>query len=382
MIIYSTVSNSGGMRRIADWCARNPLGRSTGEDVLFVVFGPDLIESTKENIVFIKWKQTTLSYGEDQILHFQNILQEKISGVDIDLIIGDYQTLPYFGFLDKPLIYDVHILGRPLYSSINQEKTLAKFDQSFLTRPLNSLIDMTQFHFLKFEHKFIKKASGYLVNSQNSQFYLEQDYRDEIQGKKIFYLPLPFEFESDSQSYSERKFKYPIYTFGRLHPQKGQHILLNRDWSQYPLYVRGIELSLISAKGRAKCLSNNIHLLDWTNDSDILKKELLQSELVFFPSLYEPWGLALQEAMSLGCICIANLKAKGHSEQIQDGINGFLINMEEPNWFDKITMIMTLPMAEKIKISQQAVSSARSQGGDDKRNEEFKLLLKRGILDL
>ena len=383
MIIYSTVINSGGMRRIAEWCARTEVNEIDGEEILYLIFTSAPIATTKSNVLFINWTHSSESYSKARIGQYQEILKQKLLGKNITGIIGDYQTLCYLDFLNVPVVYDVHILGRPLFQDIGSDKKFQRIDEEFVSIPMASLIDITHFNFLRFEHKYIKLAKSYMVNSENSEFFLSSNYQDETKGKNIFRVPLPFlPLQEDTPNYSNRRFEFFIYTFGRLHPQKAQHLLLFEDWHEMPLAIRGLELEHLKPDAQKKCEQRGIKLLEWSDEVGVIVKDLIKARFVLFSSLHEPWGLALQEAMSLGCICIANSKGRGHTEQIEHAKNGFLLDFTDADWMEQLKAITLITGTSLEEISINASISALEISNDVKRsgvlrgikrNEMFKL---------
>lgn len=91
-------------------------------------------------------------------------------------------------------------------------------------------------------------------------------------------------------------------------------------------------------------------LVDWYNIADI----------TVFPSLYEPFGLGLLEAMACGLPAIAT-KTWGPKEMIIENINGFLVDKKSPQQIsDKIRYFLDNPIDLKV-MSKNASSFAKEK---------------------
>ncbi len=118
-----------------------------------------------------------------------------------------------------------------------------------------------------------------------------------------------------------------IITVANFAPFKGHRVLIEamRQLAstcdlQCLLVGEGPERRRLEAKTRAAGLSNRIRFLGWRQDVPAL---LRTSDLFVLPSLWEPFGIAMLEAMSLNIPVVA-CSAGGIPEIITHGENGFL----------------------------------------------------------
>ena len=66
--------------------------------------------------------------------------------------------------------------------------------------------------------------------------------------------------------------------------------------------------------------------------------------------------------MLLGCICVVHANNSGHEEQIQDGYNGFIVDMKKQGWNSKVSEIRAMGESKINEISQNARRSAFKNG--------------------
>ena len=69
---------------------------------------------------------------------------------------------------------------------------------------------------------------------------------------------------------------------------------------------------------------------------DVLRK----SDIFAFPTVYEGFGLALAEAMSVGLPCVGLKTTSAVNELIVDGINGFLTDSTPEDFAAKLKILM------------------------------------------
>ena len=143
----------------------------------------------------------------------------------------------------------------------------------------------------------------------------------------------------------KKVFHYPkinkekiILNIGRLHPLKGQGLLLEifakskRDG--WKLVILGDGELLEELKKRVKILGIENDVL-FIGQVDNVDEWLARASIFAFTSLSEGFPNALAEAMSAKLSCISFDCETGPSELIIDGLNGFLIPLENQEIFIK-----------------------------------------------
>ena len=78
-------------------------------------------------------------------------------------------------------------------------------------------------------------------------------------------------------------------------------------------------------------IRNNINFL---GNVENVKEHLQESNLYLHTATYEPFGLVLLEAMAAG-LPVVSLDGKGNSDFIKNGINGYILEKENPNLFSQ-----------------------------------------------
>jgi glycosyltransferase involved in cell wall biosynthesis len=107
-------------------------------------------------------------------------------------------------------------------------------------------------------------------------------------------------------------------------------------------------------------LENQIKLLGARTDEE-LRGWLQRAAIFAMPSTHEGLGLSLQEAQFYGCACVAT-RSGGVSDLIEDGENGFLVDVNDPiQLADALEKLISNP-ALREKFSRRAPQSVLEKG--------------------
>ncbi len=92
------------------------------------------------------------------------------------------------------------------------------------------------------------------------------------------------------------------------------------------------------------------------------------ARLFLFPSLWEPWGVVVNEACAAGLPVIASPFAGTSHELVREEYNGFICKLEVELWVDKAVYLLTQPAAyqrfsDNSKRNIQAYSFANASDG-------------------
>lgn len=170
------------------------------------------------------------------------------------------------------------------------------------------------------------------------------------------YIPNPLSFRSAQVATLETQ---RIIAVGRLIAQKGFDLLLDAFsliYKQHPdwtinIYGDGQDRDTLIQKINAYGMQEQVQLLPPEKD---IRKALLNSSILLFPSRYEGFGLVLTEAMECGLPCIAFDCECGPREIVEDGVTGYLVpvgNVKE--LAEKIEILITQPVL-RTKMGEQA----------------------------
>lgn len=127
----------------------------------------------------------------------------------------------------------------------------------------------------------------------------------------------------------------------------------NKRKNIYLVAVGSGDVKQFSELARSQGLENNVRLV--SHKKDILPY-YQAANLFLLPTLYEPFGLVILEAMSCGLVPIIS-KSSGAAELIKDEVSGFLIN--DPTATHEISSYIEKLVDNKSLIEQMAHSARR-----------------------
>ena len=291
----------------------------------FVVINIDVNNSGEEKLYYknhevinLKAPQFLIGIEEGLKEKIKNKLEEINKERSIDqIIVHDFLFEVYITnkFLKENNIKKItfiHLLNRGLFN------TLIKQDLFKNNKELKYMININYM-----ESITIKTSDAILTNSEFTKKDLLRNYNDVINTDEIISLKLG----TDKDKFSFKpSFKGKTMYFGRLEDQKGLVYLFkdieeNKDlYKENPLIVAG--------SGNLKKEIKNYEEQGLVNYiGDIKKKDIIENlkevQFCLFPSVYEPWGFALNEAMAMGKVVIVQSGESGLTEQVEDGVNGF-----------------------------------------------------------
>ena len=158
-------------------------------------------------------------------------------------------------------------------------------------------------------------------------------------------------------SYPEIKREKIILNVGRLHPLKGQEILLEifsmsklDDWKLVVL-GDGELLESLTLKAKELNIEDKVIFLGKVQNVD---EWLARASIFSFTSLSEGFPNALAEAMSSGLPCISFDCETGPSELIIDGKNGFLIPLKNKKIFIEKLELLVSNQSLRVSIGNEA----------------------------
>ncbi len=245
---------------------------------------------------------------------------------DFDLIMAqeDYQYMSYIGFLSAKK-YNIKIIVS------NERYYLPSFPKSLFLKVIEAIYTKRLRNFIPFITVHAGSAKKYLR---------EVGFKKPV--KVIFTALTLNNFKVKKSGYVRKKYNLLkkdiiVLTIGRLVEFKNYSLLIEK-FSKLPLNYKLI----IVGKGYLeddfkKYLSDNSikNVILETNfiEPDLIKEYILSSDIYIQPSLIEPFGIAVREAMAL-CKPIIVTKEGGMIEAINN--NGFYIPKDLSGLKEKI----------------------------------------------
>ena len=150
-----------------------------------------------------------------------------------------------------------------------------------------------------------------------------------------------------------------VYEYGRRYPDQPLHaVLFGR-----PAEGSGrLEEDEIRQRARQLGVADRVHLMGFREPIEPWMRAV---DLNLIPAVNEPFGRTLIEAMLLGTPVIAT-RHGGNPEAIEDGINGYLVEPEEPAAFVEPIYHLLTSKAEYARISGTARDMALENYGISK----------------
>lgn len=167
-----------------------------------------------------------------------------------------------------------------------------------------------------------------------------------------------------------------ILTVGRLEYQKNfQYLINNFKNSDKKIIIYGKGSQQQKIINLAKETGLDLEIVNNITNKDLISK-LGSSKYFIQTSLFEGNPKALLEAMAVGCIVIASNIAN-NSEIIEDGVNGFLFELNNNQLKNKFDFVDSLNLNQLVDISIKAKKTIEEEYQIDKIAVLEKNLLKK-----
>lgn len=336
---------------------------------------------------------TTQQFGQKPFFSLSNKVHHLDLGIDFNL---QYRH----NFLKRAVIYSK--LLREYKKTVKYHLYNIKADIVITTvaRELDFLMDMkdgskkiAEAHdpkkYVRALHRFdegglIKRLIGHYLRRKLEKKIMKLDAfvtltnKDALNWSKVckpLVIPNSLPFVSQKQSKCEIK---NIICVGRLEYQKGFDLLIEA-WSQinefYPdwkitIYGNGTEHQLLSDLIISKNLTESVTIKVPVNK--IIDK-YLESSIFILSSRYEGFGMVIIEAMACGLPVISYDCPEGPSEIINDGVDGFLVPLNDINELSKKISILIEDQNLRKAMGKRAKQNVRRYSKDNIMEEWRKL---------
>jgi glycosyltransferase involved in cell wall biosynthesis len=203
----------------------------------------------------------------------------------------------------------------------------------------------------------IKFSDRYTVSSTSDMSFLEGNFNSQTKAHLLHNWVESFEVGKISDREST------IISVGRLEYQKNYEFLIKE------LSNLRLELQIVGEGSRkdelinlAKKFNTNLQITQRIDNKELTRK-FMNIKLFVISSHFEGNPKVLLEAMAAGCIVFAS-NIKNHSEIIDEGINGFLFELEENSFRNKILeIIQSMEEASDFleKVSHSATQKIKTK---------------------
>jgi glycosyltransferase involved in cell wall biosynthesis len=271
----------------------------------------------------------------------------------------------------KPDIIHSHLFEAELISRWNINKKVNYFSHchdnmsqlSGLTTRKSIKKNITDFYEKKIIVKrYLTCKNQFIVISKDTKAYFINILPKKL-IENIHLLPNAINYKKFQNNNVKKSIKLRLINVGSFAPKKNQTFLvdilleLKNRGIQCELFLlgEGEELQKVKEKAFINGLNNEIHFLGNVND---VEEQLWKSHLYIHSAYYEPFGLVLLEAMAAG-LPIVSLDGKGNRDFIENGMNGYILENEDPKLFSDIIINLIQnkelygKIAEKGKVTAQ-----------------------------
>lgn len=267
----------------------------------------------------------------------KNHINEKTNIIKQNQLLGSWISIIFKYITNSKLFvrtgYDMY-----LFSKKENKRFLKKLAYKLLTR-------LT-----------LKFSDSYTVSSTSDMSFLEDNFNSQTKAHLLHNWVESFEVGKISDR------ETTIISVGRLEYQKNYEFIIKE------LSNLRLELQIVGEGSRkdellnlAKKLKTNLRITQRMDNKELTRK-FMNIKLFVISSHFEGNPKVLLEAMAAGCIVFAS-NIKNHSEIIDEGINGFLFDLEENAFRNKILDIIELTKESSAfleKVSNSATQKIKT----------------------
>lgn len=190
-------------------------------------------------------------------------------------------------------------------------------------------------------------------------------------------------FYSDNKEDKIKNRDVTILTVATLIPRKNVDLviqafkIISDQYNSATLHIigEGIERNRLELKTKELNLENKVKFLGQVDNKSVYE-QMKRSKIFLLPSVNEGFGIVYAEAMYNGCFTVGT-KEEGIDGFIKDQFNGFLIEPNVEDIFNKVSFI--LKNESKLQnIKEQAMKDASNLSWHNNAKEYIKLINKLG----
>lgn len=307
-----------------------------GVEITILTLGfPGVEEEVKRGKLMIIRENEEIAFPNPEFIsyvyQFNLHMFRKLVGKRIDL--RDYNIIHAHDWLVAPLAIELkHMLRKPLITTFHStEYGRRRGIHTDFQRHIHELE-----WYLAYESWKVIVCSWYMRNELLTTLSLPADKIYVIpNGVHPIDLSKPLDYWRVRRRYALDWEKIVLFV-GRMAYEKGVHVLLNaarillsRRWDVKFLIVgEGPMRSYLINLSRQYGIYNKVYFPGFVDDNELSEIYRI-SDIAVFPSLYEPFGIVVLEAMSAKLPVIVS-DVGGFSEIVQSGVNGIKVPPGDP----------------------------------------------------
>jgi glycosyltransferase involved in cell wall biosynthesis len=272
----------------------------------------------------------------------------------------------------KPNLIHLHSLSVTPYIHLLKIRNKIPFISTCHAQPNPSSINL---NLIRLSNKIIPNLFGDRVIAVSSELYQFFEQSLDVPSNRIrrichgvdqsyFRSPSPEEKIAAKSSLEINITENVVCLIGRLDPQKGHNILIQ---AMSILENRGIRLTALFAGkdylDEAQKIQDCANVYDLIDSVKFLgmadsRSVLWASDLLVLPSQTEAFGLVIPEAMMCGIVPVRT-PSGGSTDQIKQGVNGFIVPFNDPNSLAEKLQILFMDDNLREEMAQNALNAAK-----------------------
>lgn len=220
---------------------------------------------------------------------------------------------------------------------------------------------LTVFHRLM--RRFIYARSKAYVAASDGGFDLFSSYH--LAPERCFKSCLCIDNQAYESAAGDREKRFDLLFCGRLEPVKNPLFVLTVALEVAKRLERKVSVLFVGSGSLGKQLRSAAALFPGLlevvfyghAEQGELPALYSASRVFLFPSLWDPWGVVVNEACAAGLPVIASPVAGASNELVRDGYNGFVCDLDLDVWVEKTLLLLTQNSIYQLfsMQSQQAV---------------------------
>ncbi len=279
----------------------------------------------------------TVPYKQHKSTYIRNLSFFIASIPKLKAVMKDHQIIHFHENFFFPLIPYFKKRKKTIIVTLHGFRGFAYYDKKFLWK-----------HF----RRWIQQADQVIAVSADDKKILEKEFPG-----KVTYIPNGVDIKQFPRSKQKGK---NILFIGRVHPQKGVHILLEafkhiqKEFPNEKLVIAGPAEGAYAEECKKNASKNVTFIGKYPREQ--LPKLFKEAKMIVLPSLWEGMALTLTEALaSEKPIIVSNLPSM--ASLVKSGKNGILV---EPNNVEELTKAIKFVLTHKKEAEKMGKAGRKT----------------------